>query len=353
MKMNDKRFSVILLCVIFVYLFSVALINIVVDPFCIFRTPFLKVQAQINDRYAKIEFLKKGKERFNSYMMGSSRLLLTHPEVVEKYIPTAKFYNLAIIFGTMYEHTLHLKYLIENGHPVKNLYIGLDMDMYTVATMHDDKDSLLKLHYGVLKKNPIEFYWSYMSIFPKGDLRRKLTVNFSKKRGSKYDIEKDGAVALEPGTENTRVFFERPLSSSKIGLMNERMKGNLEALKELVALCGKHRINLILFITPYHKNLMGCFVEEDYLTLLRLLAEIAPFWDFSGYNTITTDNKNYLDHSHYNPSVSRMIAARIFGDRASTVPPDFGVRVTGKNIGSHLENVKIGFKNKILRPSPN
>jgi hypothetical protein len=310
----------------------------------------LKVQAQINDRYAKIEFLEKESGRFNSYIMGSSRMLLTHPEVVEKYIPADKFYNLATIFGTMYEHMLHLKYFIEKGCPVKNLYIGVDMDMYSAATVHDDKDLLLKLHYRVLKKNPIAFYWSYMSVLPKGDLRRKLRVNFNKKSGSKYEIEKDGAVALEPETESTRVFFERPLGN-RITIINERTKENLEALKELVALCRKHRVNLILFITPYHKNLMDCFVEEDYMTLLRVLSEISPFWDFSGYNSITTDNKNYLDHSHYNPSVSRMIAARIFGDRTLTLPRDFGVWVTEKNIDSHLENVKIGFKNRVLRPS--
>jgi hypothetical protein len=251
----------------------------------------------------------------------------------------------------MYEHLLHLKYFIENGYPVKNLYIGLDMDMYSAATLHDDKDSLLKLHPDVLKKNPIEFYWSYMSMLPKGDLRRKLRVNFNKKPRSKYEIEKDGAVALEPEAENTRVFFERPLSSSKIIIINERTKENLEALKELVTLCGKHHINLILFITPYHKNLMGCFVEEDYTTFLRALSEISPFWDFSGYNSITTDNKNYLDHSHYNPSVSRKIAARILGDGTLTMPQDFGVWVTEKNIDSHLKNIKISFKNKILRPS--
>jgi hypothetical protein len=331
-----------------VYLFSVALINIVVDPFYIFRTPFFRVQAQINDRYAKIEFLKKEKGRFNSYIMGSSRMLHTYPDVIGKYIPAAKFYNLATVFGTMYEHLLHVKYFIENGYPVKNLYVGLDMDFYSVAILHDYKDCRLKLHRDVLDKNPIDFYWSYVSTLQREDVKQKLRVNFGKKASFKYEIEKDGALALEPGADNTRVFFENPASADKIRIKDECLKGNLESLRELMVLCKKHHINLILFITPYRKDLMGCFVEEDYITVLRDLFKITPIWDFSGYNSVTMDNENYHDFSHYKPSVSRLIAARIFHDQTLTVPKDFGIWVTEKNIDAHLENVRTGFKNKGL-----
>ena len=342
--MKYNKFSIIILCVILVYLSSVALINIVVDPFYIFQTPFLKIQAQINDRYAKIEFLKKRKERFNSYIMGSSRMFLTHPDVIEKYLSMAKFYNLATIFATMYEHLLHVKYFIKSGYPVKHLYIGLDMDITFTTKMHDDKDSLLKLHPDVSNKNPIDFYWSYLSIFPKGDTKRKLRVNYDKKAHWKYEIETDGALALEPETEGTRVFSEKEINIDIIRIKNEHLRENLEALRELVALCKQVDINLILFITPYNKLLMDHFAIEDHIRFLRELSEIAGFWDFSGYNSVTTDNRNYLDHSHYNPSVSRLIAARIFNDQTVTVPSDFGVWVTKKNIDSHLERVTTSSK---------
>jgi hypothetical protein len=238
------------------------------------------MQAQINDRYAKIEFLKKERERFNSYLMGSSRMFLTHPDLVEKYIPGATFYNLATIFGTMYEHLLHVKYLVQTGCPVKNLYIGLDADMYFTVKIHDDKDLLLKLHPEVTNKNLMDFYWFYLSSLPKGDLRRKLRVNFSKNPYRKYEIEKDGALALESGAENMRVFFENPVSGDKIRIKDGRLEENLEALRGLVALCRKHHINLILFITPYHQKLMDRFAEKDYLTFLKDLSKITPFWDF-------------------------------------------------------------------------
>lgn len=342
--MSYKTFSTILLAVIPAYLIVVLVINIIVDPFYIFQTPFFKEQAQINDRYAKIQFLKENNQRFNSYMMGSSRMFLTYPEVIEKYIPGTKFYNLATIFGTMHEHLLHIKYFLDNGYPVKNLYIGLDMDMYAIAALHNQNDFLLRLHPHVLKKDPIAFYWSYMNTLPRRDLLRKLRVNFKKRASSKYQIDKDGTLALRSEGKNPQVFFERPLSSEKLKIKNEKMVENLNALKELVELCNKHHINLILFTTPYHKELMDRFMEEDYMTLLRDLSEVSPYWDFSGYNSVTTDNKNYLDHSHYKPSVSRLIAARIFSDQTFNVPEDFGILVTKENVGLHVERIKSGFK---------
>ena len=58
----------------------------------IFQTPFFRDQPNLNERCAKIEFLRINKESYNSYIMGSSRAN-TIPDVVEKYLPGLKFYT--------------------------------------------------------------------------------------------------------------------------------------------------------------------------------------------------------------------------------------------------------------------
>lgn len=341
--MDYKKYTIIILCILYGCLLSVALINIVVDPFYIFRTPILKTQAQINDRHAKIDDLKKQKGKFNFYILGSSRIYSTRPDMVEKYIPFGKGYNLATILATVTEHLLHVKYLIKNGYPVKTLYIGLDIDFCFGVKTHNDQDYLLKLHPDVSNTNPIGFYWSYLSVLPKGDIKRKLRANFGKKKGPKTQFGEDGVLALGSEAEDGRVFLDTR-GDLKNMIRDKMGQENLEVLRELVALCRQHHINLILFTTPHHRTVLDHFLEEDYLSFLRGLSEITPFWDFSGYNSITTDNKNYFDHSHYNPSVSRLIAARIFKDTTLTVPGDFGIWVTKKNIDSHLQNLKMGFE---------
>ena len=347
--MNYKYFSTIILCVIGAYVFSVAFINFVVDPFYIFRTPVFKVQHQINERYTKIERLRKGTGKYNSFIMGSSRMLLTHPDTIERYIPGGKFYNLATRGATPFEHLLHVKYLIKNGYSVKNLYIGLDIDKCFTTKIYDDTNYLFKLHPDVANKSRVDFYWSYLSIFPKGDIKRKLRANFDKGVPRRYEIEEDGTMAWESRTGDRRSLSDQQVNDDNIMIKNEMMKWNLEALGELVALCKQKDIKLTLFITPHSGILMNRFAVEDYVECLRELSEITPFWDFSGYNSVTTNNKNYLDRSHYNRSVSCLIAARIFGDKTLIVPSDFGVWVTKRNIDAHLENVRINFKNNRLR----
>jgi hypothetical protein len=341
MRMNYKNFSVIILCVIFAYLSTIALVNIVVDPFYIFRTPFLKLQAQINDRYAKIEHLKKQKTKFNLFILGSSRTYYTHPRTLEKYIPSGKGYNLATIMANVTEHLLHVRYLIKNGHPVKTLYIGLDIDFCFGIKTHKDQDYLLKLHPDVSDTNPIDFYWSYLSIFPKGDIKRKLKANFRKKGTPKVRFGEDGAV--EPEAENSQIFFDNQ-RKLKDTIRDKMSRENLKVLRELVTLCKQNNINLIIFITPHHRTIIDHFLEEDYIAFLKGLSEVTSFWNFSGYNSITTDNKNYFSLSHYVPSVSRLIAARIFDDKTLDVPKDFGVWVTKDNIDAHLKNLKESFK---------
>jgi hypothetical protein len=342
--MNYRKFVIIILCVLYACLLSLALINIVVDPYQIFQTPFLKQQSQPNERYSKIEFLKKNKGRYNSYIMGSSRVGLTNTDILVKYLHMAKFYNLSTALAVPYEHLLHLKYFIKNGYPVRNLYIGLDLDLCLGVKMHKDKDLLLKLHPGVLNRNLIGYYWSYLSVFPKTDIRRKLKLNFSRKVSPIQISGKDGVWTFGEEAENGKVFFEDPTNNDNITIKNKVKEENVEGLRELVTLCRQHDINLILFITPHNKFFMDRFVVEDYLTFLRKLSEITSFWDFGGYNSITTNNENYLDRSHYKPSISRMIAARIFNDKTLTVPEDFGVWVTKENIDSHLENLEMTIK---------
>jgi len=342
--MNYRKFAIIILCVLYACLLSLALINIVVDPYHIFQTPFFKQQPQPNERYSKIEFLKKNKGRYNSYIMGSSRVGLTNTDIIEKYLPMAKFYNLSTALAVPYEHLLHLKYFIKNGYPVRNLYIGLDVDFCFGVKMHKDKDLLLKLHPGVLNLSRIRYYWSYLSVFPKTDIRRKLRLNFSRKEKPKVEWGENGALGTESAGEGERIFFEDPRITPNVMIENKVGKENLEVTKELVALCRQQNIHLILFITPHHKGLMDHFVEEDYLTFLKDLSEITPFWDFGGYNSITTNTKNYMDHSHYKSSVSQLMVARIFNDKTLTVPEDFGVWVTQENIDSHLESLKIAIK---------
>ena len=88
---------------------------------------------------------------------------------------------------------------------------------------------------------------------------------------------------------------------------------------------SKEGIKLYLFTTPHNKNMMDTFILNDYHRYLKDIATITSFYDFSGYNSVTNDNTNYYETSHYRPQVGKLIAAKIFNDVNIEVPRDFGV----------------------------
>lgn len=65
-------------------------------------------------------------------------------------------------------------------------------------------------------------------------------------------------------------------------------------------------------------NVLDRFREIQYR-----LAQITPYYDFSGLNRITTDDYYYYEVSHYRPIVGDMIIHRIF-DMPKEADTDFG-----------------------------
>ena len=85
---------------------------------------------------------------------------------------------------------------------------------------------------------------------------------------------------------------------------------------------------------------------SDFENWKREIVAITPVWDFSGYNSITTEPvakgmKNYLDSSHYSSEVGNLILNRLFNYQEETVTADFGILITQENIQSHLDLILV------------
>jgi hypothetical protein len=129
--------------------------------------------------------------------------------------------------------------------------------------------------------------------------------------------------------------------------------------------------DLRLFVTPNQAAIRRILIElglgERYEFWLKELVRIneseaaragrepLPLWDFSAPNTITrepiplpgdlTPMRWYWEFSHYRKETGDLILDRIFGrnDPARSLPADFGVRLTGENIDTHLARSSAGL----------
>lgn len=133
---------------------------------------------------------------------------------------------------------------------------------------------------------------------------------------------------------------------------------SLEEFRQIVVYCKEHNIDLRLFISPPHARhqeiirVLGLWpmFEQWKRELVRVLQEEGygySLWDFSGYNSMTTDDilsegeHYYRDSTHYLPVLGDMILSRLFKADNKNVPLDFGRELTSENIEKHLDMIRI------------
>ncbi len=97
---------------------------------------------------------------------------------------------------------------------------------------------------------------------------------------------------------------------------------------------------MTFFIVPFYKTKYLDAGPDELDRFKRALAELTDFWDFSGFNTVTTNRYYYYETWHFRTIAGDMVLARISGDRDAAVPEDFGVLVTAQSIDSHLKYLR-------------
>ena len=117
----------------------------------------------------------------------------------------------------------------------------------------------------------------------------------------------------------------------------------MEEFARLVTLCRESGVTLNLFISPASvyqwETLDKAGLWTEWEEWKRRLAHIAPVWDFSGYNDVTKNEKNYWDSSHYKKEIGDAILTRILTGREGACK-DFGVLVDEKDVDAHLARIR-------------
>ena len=103
-------------------------------------------------------------------------------------------------------------------------------------------------------------------------------------------------------------------------------------------LCKKNNIDFDLFIIPEYIEI---YLKNDIAALnnaKKELLKVSPFYDFSGINQISENQKYFLDPEHINDWASKLIKDRIFYENRNNPPKikGYGVFVTEKNIEEHI-----------------
>lgn len=253
-----------------------------------------------NRNFLKVEHILANPDRYNSIIFGSSRV----GAILPSNIKDAKVYNMTYSEGIPREHLLNLKLFIQRGVKVKKVLLGLDEFSYQVPFEKHQQQWITKAHPLATKSSWFTFYAFYFFRLPTQHDKRQFLKKF---------IHPEQTITMD--IENQEAFYNKFLTLPKsfrhddpIYLAPTLYHGNtlnttLQDIRDIVNLCKTQNIELIVFLNPIHHKTYMHTNKALLNHFRRELASITPYYDFSGPNAITTDNRNFVDTSHYTVDV--------------------------------------------------
>ncbi len=342
----SKKWAIAVLGLVSFGTVFVVLVNCVVDTYGILRTDFTRQFQEPNENFIKMKYLLNNRGKYDSFLFGSSRV--SHTNI--KNIKNGTYYSIGYSEGLPKEHLGNIKLLLRSNVRIKNIMLGLDDFSYRVDPEKHRQDLMRQPHPLVSGKRFLTFYSEYYVKMKKfiPSLCSYIMHNYRNKRSPlmekfSYDFYDSGRplcrtcdddIERDPAKHRSSSIFDEPTHYE-----GDNMAGALESIRELVDIAKNNNINLTIFINPLHHVTYLDTDMEQFFAFKKELARISRYYDFSGLNTITTDNYYYYETSHYRTKVGDMMLNRMFGYPPVDVPADFGALVTEQNIDAHLRNL--------------
>ena len=381
--MNDtqattfQRYLRVLLVWIPLVLLSVIGFNRLVDPYGLYPGPRFegfntkKPEFSNHIRMAKAKVIHRIRPR--AIVLGTSRGEIG----IDPQHPGWKMqpvYNLALSGGNIYEA---LRYLQHSGAivPTQQTVLMLDFFMFNTNQNPDELD----FDEAILS---ISFDEKTQRIGTRQfEILASLDAFFASLRTLRQDKDyhrRDGFRLRENDERSEKEQQRTAFLDNEEGYFNKHYhqfsfanheRDNLALFRKLLIYAHEHDIDLRIGISPSHarqfetiaaKGIWPLF-ENWKRHLVRINEEEAeplgkpafPIWDFSGYNSLTTEPvpplgdtetemRWYWESSHYKKELGDLVLDRIFDyqEPSRTVPDDFGVLLTSGNIEQHLAQVR-------------
>lgn len=331
-------FSLLLVCGV-----AFGAYNVILDPFGVFGDHFLDWYAYdmtMNPRIAKVAYLDRHYEAYDSYVIGSSKASSLPVDDLNAYMD-ASFYNLTWYGGNLKDQKQMAAYILEN-YRVKNIILAVDPQS---AVLYDNGSDSLKdsMHCKVEDSSSLKFYGQYLFANP--------AYGWQKLRS--YQNRGYLMTAEESYIPETGCYNEQRRDASPIGAMAEYLayennvleepypdlpdlKKAVEMISEIKGLCEKNGVNLMVIGVPVSNDEFYCYDQVQLSQFWRELAEITDFYEFWGNNTINGDMRFFYDSNHFRNVAGSMVLAYIFGNTEQYVPADFGHLTTKANVEQRI-----------------
>jgi hypothetical protein len=337
-------------------------VNLVVDPLGRFRLVdverfnHVKVGVKRDTRKGKTATLQEC--QFDVILFGSSRtefgLDPTYPGL------PGRTFNAGLKSSSMYEMQRLGRYVLEHQSP-RMAVIALDFFAFNERRIGADDFEESMIGHGQTPVSVAKYLLSVENLYSS-----VLTVLWNRGGvvdGCRFNGYDRGYPLRTTPTEAFQETRARWLENPE--LFNGYLVGDdyTERLKTMLLEYRAAGVDVRLFVSPMHAVIIEMMAEvglqADFFRWKQRLVEIVAevnaaqpdlppleLWDFSGYNSITTETvpadgswlRYYRDPSHFQAEVGRYIFVRLLHEAdADTGPEDFGVLLTPDNVAAVVD----------------
>ncbi|MHA7963287.1 polysaccharide deacetylase family protein [Paenibacillus sp. CAU 1782] len=327
----------------------VAGFNVIVDPFGVFGDKVLGWHAynmNNNPRVAKIGYLDKYHERYNSYIIGGSKSSSISPELLDRYYgDDASFYSMLMYGGDFNDYEKTVYYLMDHYKPEN---IVLHMSLQEISHFNEKATDFKQSLHGKVSGEPLwRFYLDYLKLNPsysyaklEGYAKRAADpfqfATFIPETGVYNKVRRDA----EPVDDREAFMAANSTAFAPFGKLEAvALDKNVQSLKRIKDYVESRGATFRLITGATSEQEMKSYDLAKLKEYWVKLADVTDFWDFTGYTGISGDPRYFYDTMHYRNTLGEMMLGYIFQDPEVYVPADFGHYTTAENVKDHAEQV--------------
>ena len=354
--MKGKRWICLFLAVFFVGIAGFMAFNYYVDPLDYFavRKGDETCDANTYTRASKVEYVLKHKDEIEAVTMGGSKSGGLSTQLLTEYTGK-KYYNFFYNAGNFSDYLKYIRFLAENTD-ISEVTLHLSSFEVNYFTREDTDNPYYQIPAAMTgsKWEELQENLNYLmtdlkttwKAFLEGENRNinlldlttgeKLWTNAQKKIAGDPEGYAEKYVATDFEYHLKRLFGQK---ASEYTAFDQ----NIEALKEIKAVCEEHGITLKVVIGASFIGERDTYECYRYYSYLRELVSITDIWDFSDFNEVNMNPYNFYDRKHYTNEVADLIVRTMYGKESRE---GFGVYLTEDNIDDYLDQ-RIGDFRKL------
>jgi hypothetical protein len=313
--MTPTRFITYISIFIMLVVMTTVSVNYIIDPYSIFGTRFFPNFGNPQERYLKIEYLKKN-PNFNTFLIGSSLIGTVRTEDVDRNIPGANSYNLTLSQAHPQDIEKHTEWLLVNIPKLTHVIIELDWPA-EYGVRNPGYAMLVQDHPDISGRSKFGFLFDYLPAINAAALSLKiernstdfqniLQYNMSKGYWSRPYLDTAIETDCNKYVANQGSFSQKNNQPKKLNSA-ALISDTLTSIERTKRLLEKKNVKLTLLLTPLNHVLLDTIDISDYEKFITELVKITDFYNFMYYNSLTKNDCNFYESYHYRPLVGELL----------------------------------------------